>query len=61
MFWASEKLLILMRIVLLKYLGIDEELIVKQLKEHHRLLQRILLSREHPESMKAKPKGTGVT
>jgi hypothetical protein len=27
-------------------------LIVTQLKEHHRLLQRIFLSREHPESMK---------
>jgi hypothetical protein len=49
MYWASEKLSFLMRIVLFRYLGIDEEVIVKQMKGHHRLLQRIFYSKEHPE------------
>jgi hypothetical protein len=52
MYWASEKLSFLMRIVLFKYLGIDEAVIVKQMSEHHRLSQRIFYSKEHPESMK---------
>jgi hypothetical protein len=51
-YWASEKLSFLMRIVLFKYLGIDEAVIVKRMSEHHRLLQRIFYSKEHPESMK---------
>ncbi|MGI8978654.1 MAG: HEPN domain-containing protein [Pirellulaceae bacterium] len=51
-YWASEKLSFLMRIVLFKYLGIDEAVVVKQMSEHHRLLQRIFYSKEQPESMK---------
>ena len=51
-YWASEKLSFLMRMVLFKYLGIDEAVIVKRMSEHHRLLQRIFYSKEHPESMK---------
>ena len=30
----------------------DEAVIVKQMSKHHRLLQRIFYSKEHPESMK---------
>lgn len=52
MYWASEKLSFLMRIVLFKYLNIDEAVIVKRMSEHHRLLQRIFYSKEHPETMK---------
>ncbi len=52
MYWASEKLLLLMRIVLLKHLGIDESVIVTRIKNHRRLLQRIFLSKEHPEAAK---------
>ncbi len=51
-YWASEKLSFLMRIVLFKYLGIDEAVIVNQMSKHHRLLQRIFYSKQHPESMK---------
>ncbi len=50
-FWASEKLSFLMRILLFKYLGIDEADIVQRMKKHHRLLQRIFYSKQHPESM----------
>ena len=48
-YWATEKLLLLMRILLLKYLGIEEGMIVKQLSRHLRLSQRIALSQEQPE------------
>jgi hypothetical protein len=54
MYWATEKLLFLVRIVLFKYLGIPEEVIVKRMKHHHRLHQRMLLSKEHPECMRKK-------
>jgi hypothetical protein len=49
MYWASEKLSFLVRIVLLRYLGIEEDVIVARMKGHHRLLQRIFYSQEHPE------------
>lgn len=49
MYWASEKLSFLMRIELLRYLGIAEDTIVKQLNGHHRIGQRIRLSKEHLE------------
>ena len=40
-----------MRILLFKYLDIDETVIVKRLSTHHRLLQRIFYSKKHPECM----------
>jgi hypothetical protein len=51
MYWASEKLSFLMRIVLFRYLGVAEEVIVERMSTHHRLLQRIMYSKEHPEVM----------
>jgi hypothetical protein len=51
MYWATEKLSFLMRIVLLRYLGISEEKIAKQMNRHHRLLQKIFNSKKHPEMM----------
>lgn len=51
MYWASEKLSFLMRIVLFRYLGMAEEVIVERMSEHHRLSQRIFYSKEHPEVM----------
>jgi hypothetical protein len=51
MYWASEKLSFLMRIVLFRYLGIEEEVIVKQMSNHHRLRQRIVNSKDHAEVM----------
>jgi len=50
-YWATEKLLLLVRILLFKYLDIDETVIVKRLSTHHRLLQRIFYSKKHPECM----------
>lgn len=52
MYWASEKLSFLMRIVLFKYLGIEEAVVVQRMTKHHRLSQLIYYSKEHPESMK---------
>lgn len=54
LYWASEKLSFLMRIVLLRYLNIPVELTVERMKEHHRLLQRIFYSKEHPECLASK-------
>ncbi|MBN8626285.1 MAG: hypothetical protein J0M17_12430 [Planctomycetes bacterium] len=52
LFWASEKLLLLLRIIFIKHLGIDEKLIVDQIKDHHRLMQRIVIARRHKECVK---------
>ncbi|MEX0937332.1 MAG: HEPN domain-containing protein [Pirellulales bacterium] len=51
MYWAAEKLSFLLRIVLLRYLGVPEEIIVSRMTNHHRLLQRIACSKEYPEVM----------
>lgn len=59
LFWASEKLLLLLRIVLLKHLGIDEKLIVERLKDHHRLMQRIAIAKRHRERVAPPPAGLG--
>lgn len=48
-YWAAEKLLFLVRILLFKYLGIEEDLIVRRLSEHHRLSQRVFYSKKQPE------------
>ncbi len=49
LYWAGEKLLVLARILLLKHLGIKEDIIVKRLKEHPQLMQTIWLARQHPD------------
>ena len=51
MYWASEKLSFLMRIVLFRYLGIAEDIVVPRMSQHHRLSQRIFYAKEHPEVM----------
>lgn len=43
--WACEKLLILLRILLLREIGVEEGLVVRRIKEHHRLMQRIFISK----------------
>jgi hypothetical protein len=48
---AGEKLLLLLRILLLKHVGLNEELIVERMSEHHRLLQTIALWKSQPESI----------
>lgn len=40
--WACEKLLILMRLALLKYIGLEEECIVARMKTHYRRLQQYI-------------------
>ncbi|MBI3866043.1 MAG: hypothetical protein HY290_29550 [Planctomycetia bacterium] len=51
-FWATVRLLILARILLLKHLGIADDVAVKQLSGHHRLMQQIALARNHPECIR---------
>jgi ApeA N-terminal domain 1 len=48
-FWACQKLLLLMRILLFKYIGVDEAAIVARLKNHPWLSQRIALWHQHKE------------
>lgn len=48
--WACEKLLILMRILLFKFIGVDEAAIVSGMKNHPLLMQRIHLWQQHSET-----------
>jgi hypothetical protein len=39
LYWACEKLVMLMRLLLLKHVGLDEAVIIARIKSHHRLAQ----------------------
>lgn len=47
--WAGEKLVMLLRILLLKEVGIEESLIVQRLREHNRLMQYMHIWRNFRE------------
>lgn len=47
--WTCEKMLMLLRVLLLRQLGIDESLIVGRIREHPRLMQYIHLQQKHVE------------
>lgn len=47
--WACEKIALLLRILWLRRLGLNEELIVNRIKEHPRLMQYMFLSKSHRE------------
>lgn len=53
--WMSERMAMLLRILLLRWLGLSEHLIVERLRNHMRLSQFILLYSEERESAVAKP------
>jgi len=50
LFWACEKLTTLLRILLLKSLGIDEALIYQHIIAHHRLAQKVKIAKNYAES-----------
>ena len=50
-YWACEKMLLLLRILLLRRVGLDETLIVRHINENHRLIQYLHLWKQHPESV----------
>lgn len=49
--WACERLVMLLRILLLKHVGIDESLVIQRLKQHPRLMQYMWLYKSFPESV----------
>jgi hypothetical protein len=49
--WATEKLLMLLRILLLKHIGIKEDLIALRVKSHPMLMQHILIWKQFRESL----------
>lgn len=51
----------LLRILLLKELGIDEQLVVKRLREHPFLMQHAPLQQKHPECVAEHVSNTGST
>ena len=51
MYWATEKLSFLSRIILFHYLGVSDEIIVCRMSGHHRLSQLIGNSKGHLEVM----------
>lgn len=50
LFWATERMAMLLRILLLRELGIDMPLITQRIREHSRLLQYHHLYHKHPET-----------
>ena len=49
--WMTEKLLMLLRILLLKHIGIEESLIVERVKSHPMLMQHIFIWEQFRESV----------
>jgi hypothetical protein len=53
LFWGCERMATLLRILLLRELGIEEPMIIARLREHPRLMQYIHLQQKHPECVAA--------
>ena len=49
--WASEKIALLMRVVLLRYLGLPEEVVRERVNQHPRLAQCLLIAGNHQEAL----------
>jgi hypothetical protein len=50
LYWASEKVLLLLRLLLLKHLGLSDDTIVAAIAKHPRLQQIKALSEKHKET-----------
>lgn len=51
LFWANRKILMLLRILLLKYLGISEDVVVARIKGHGQLMQELELFKGFAECL----------